>query len=145
MEQIFVIAPFSEEEKQKLCAAAPLCRVSFPSPEELESRIGEADMIVGNPPPALLRRAGRLRLLQLESSGANQYAAPGVLPAIRPENYPADTLCRISFAGLPQRADAGHLPAFVGHTAVPISGEGGSIRIRPCSSAFLPACISAPG
>ena len=23
--------------------------------------------------------------------------------------------------------------------------EGGSIRIRPCSSAFLPACISAPG
>ena len=81
MEQIFVIAPFSEEEKQKLCAAAPLCRVSFPSPEELESRIGEADMIVGNPPPALLRRAGRLRLLQLESSGANQYAAPGVLPA----------------------------------------------------------------
>src|SRR5699024_6217297 len=67
--------------------------------------------------------------------------APGVLPAIRPENYPADTLCRISFAGLPQRTDAGHPLEFVGHTAVPISGEGGSIRIRPCSSAFLPACI----
>lgn len=92
MEQIFVIAPFSEEEKQKLCAAAPLCRVSFPSPEELESRIGEADMIVGNPPPALLRRAGRLRLLQLESSGANQYAAPARPPAVegtKLHHYPA--------------------------------------------------------
>lgn len=81
MEQIFVIASFSEEEKKKLCAAAPLCRVSFPTPQELEERIGEADMIVGNPPPALLQRAGRLRLLQLESSGANSYAAPGVLPS----------------------------------------------------------------
>lgn len=81
MEHVFVIAPFTNEQKDKLRATAPLCNVAFLSPAELEERIGEADMIVGNPPAALLRRAGRLRLLQLESSGANQYAAPGVLPA----------------------------------------------------------------
>lgn len=81
MEHIFVTASFSEEQKNSLRTAAPLCDVAFLSPSELEERIGEADMIVGNPPVSLLRRAGRLRLLQLESSGANQYAAPGVLPA----------------------------------------------------------------
>ena len=81
MEHIYVTAPFTDTQKSSLRAAAPLCDVAFLSPGELEERIGQADMIVGNPPPGLLRRAGRLRLLQLESSGANQYAAPGILPA----------------------------------------------------------------
>lgn len=80
MKQIFVTALFSEEQNRRLMEAAPQCRVEFLSARELAERIGEADMIVGNPSPALLRGAGKLRLLQLESSGANQYAAAGVLP-----------------------------------------------------------------
>lgn len=80
MNTIYVIAPFSAEQKEQMRAAASQCRVEFMTAQELSERIGEADMIVGNPSPALLRRAGKLRLLQLESSGANHYAAPGVLP-----------------------------------------------------------------
>ncbi len=49
---------------------------SAPTPEE----IAQAEVIFGNPAPALLAGAGRLRLLQLETAGANPYLG-GVLPA----------------------------------------------------------------
>lgn len=79
-ETIAVLVPFSGEKQEQLRRAAGQAQVLFLPPEKLEEHIENAGMIVGNPPPVLLARAKRLRLLQLESSGANLYAAPGVLP-----------------------------------------------------------------
>ena len=41
----------------------------------------EAEVIIGNIDPALVRQAANLNWLQLNSAGANEYCAPGVLPA----------------------------------------------------------------
>lgn len=44
-----------------------------------EENIGELDAVIGNIPPALLKHAGKLKLLQLNTAGVNEYTtAPGI-------------------------------------------------------------------
>ena len=42
--------------------------------------VEEAEVILGNVDPKYLRRAGKLKLLQLDSAGATSYTAPGIMP-----------------------------------------------------------------
>ena len=45
-----------------------------------QEMVEEAEVILGNVDPKYLRRAGKLKLLQLDSAGAASYTAPGILP-----------------------------------------------------------------
>ena len=79
--RILVVVPGTEEQYSRLRQAAPGARFRFTlSPTEDE--IGEAAVIVGNPPPALLRKAASLRLLQLETAGANPYLGDVLPPEV---------------------------------------------------------------
>lgn len=45
-----------------------------------QEMVENAEVILGNVNPEYLRRAGRLKLLQLDSAGAASYTVPGVMP-----------------------------------------------------------------
>lgn len=79
--QILILQSFfSPEEENRLRDALPGFSVRFCGPADWADALPEASFVIGNPPVSLLRSAKKLRLLQLISSGANQYAAPGALP-----------------------------------------------------------------
>lgn len=79
---VLVQLPLSEGQRARLEAAAPGATFTYVKPREVnEGQVKAADAIVGNVPVAMLANAPRLRLLQLNSAGYEQYAAPGVLPA----------------------------------------------------------------
>lgn len=42
--------------------------------------VKEANVIIGNVDPALVKEAKNLELFQLNSAGADQYIKPGILP-----------------------------------------------------------------
>ena len=79
--QILILQSFfSPEEENRLRDALPGFSVRFCGPADWADALPEASFVIGNPSVPLLRSAKKLRLLQLISSGANQYAAPGALP-----------------------------------------------------------------
>ena len=45
-----------------------------------EEDVADVDIILGNPPPHLLKHAKKLQWLQIMSAGTDGYTAPGVLP-----------------------------------------------------------------
>lgn len=47
--------------------------------EVTESDVASSDIIIGNVPPEMIKASPRLRLLQLNSAGANTYCLPGIL------------------------------------------------------------------
>ena len=79
--RILVVVPGTEEQYSRLRQAAPGARFRF-TLSPTEEKIGEAAVIVGNPPPALLRKAASLRLLQLETAGANPYLGDVLPPEV---------------------------------------------------------------
>ncbi len=77
--RILVALNLDEEQRGWLEAAAPegdFHYVKSPGEEELR----QADILIGNVPPAALKHAERLKWLQLSSAGADTYCQPGVLP-----------------------------------------------------------------
>lgn len=80
---ILVLLPFNDEQRAVFESGAPEgARITYvPKAEVTDEQIAQAEVIVGNLPPARLARAERLRLLQLNSAGYDQYLAPGALPA----------------------------------------------------------------
>lgn len=79
---VLVQLPLSEAQRERLEAAAPRAAFTYVKPRTVtEADVCAADAIVGNVPVSMLAGASRLRLLQLNSAGYEQYAAPGVLPA----------------------------------------------------------------
>lgn len=70
------------EERSAFEAAAPgYCQRFLPGGAGLTAEdCAQAAVILGNPPPALLRAACGLRWLQTKSAGVDAYQAPGVLP-----------------------------------------------------------------
>lgn len=81
---ILVLLPLSPEQRARLEAAAPEAAYTYvPAKDVAAEHVAAADVIVGNVAPALLADAAptHLRLLQLNSAGYEEYAAPGVLPA----------------------------------------------------------------
>lgn len=80
---IQVVGSFSESERARLTAAASGAEIRFCTDENVTADcLREADAIIGNPPRAMVEAAageGRLRWMQLLSSGADVYAVSDVL------------------------------------------------------------------
>jgi phosphoglycerate dehydrogenase-like enzyme len=79
---VLVLLPVDERQKARLEASLPAgqaiiygCFADL-APDTLQ----DASLILGNPPPASLKDCRRLLLLNLSTSGAEAYLAPGVLP-----------------------------------------------------------------
>lgn len=77
--KILVLLEGSGEQYGLLRQAVPGADFIFDA-VPTEAAVREAEVIVGNPPPAWLRGAEALRLLQLETAGANPYLGE-VLPS----------------------------------------------------------------
>lgn len=78
---ILVVMNVEEEHKIMLSEAAPDAEILYiPAGQVDQETAAKADIIVGNIPTKLLPGCKNLKLLQLNSAGANQYAVPGVMP-----------------------------------------------------------------
>lgn len=78
---VVVLIPATDEQRERLRAAAPGSELVFSSKTDVTSaELAEADVIVGNLPPDRVREAPRLRFLLLDSAGFERYVKPGVLP-----------------------------------------------------------------
>ena len=76
-----LFSPKPHQEKQLMDAASG-AQLFFLSPESVNAdRLADMDIILGNPPPSFLRDCCHLRLLQLQSAGADAYLPAGILPA----------------------------------------------------------------
>lgn len=81
-EKILVVIPVQERHKEKLERAGHGCRFIYSTPQDVtEEMIESADIIIGNVPAGKLHAPKKLRLLQLNSAGADNYIKPGVLDA----------------------------------------------------------------
>ena len=81
MQNILVTIPMTPDQRRDLESQAPGHAFIYTSREALQATdVAATDIILGNVPPALLRDAQRLRWIQLNSAGSNDYAKPGVLP-----------------------------------------------------------------
>ncbi len=79
---ILVTLPLTDAQKQALAAQAPGCAFTYlPVPKLTREQVQAAQIILGNVPPALLKGSPSLEWLQLNSAGAKDFVAPGVLPA----------------------------------------------------------------
>lgn len=78
---ILVVMNVEEEHKVMLAAAAPEADIRYiPDNQVDQETAARADIIVGNIPTGLLKNCCNLKLLQLNSAGANQYCLPGIMP-----------------------------------------------------------------
>ena len=78
--KILITVPFTEEQEKRLRAQMPGAEYEFTTRiKASDEQIREADIILGNLPVARLAKAENLKWLQLNSSGADAYAAEGAL------------------------------------------------------------------
>lgn len=70
---IIVAMPTDDKHKETLTACAPEANWFFGSDEVPESLMKNADVIIGNVRPELLKHASKLKWLQLNSAGTNGY------------------------------------------------------------------------
>ena len=78
--KILITVPFTEEQEKRLRAQMPGAEYMFTTRVKAsDKQIREADVILGNLPVARLAQAANLKWLQLNSSGADAYAAEGAL------------------------------------------------------------------
>ena len=80
--RVLVQLPLDGEQRARLEGSAPGAAFTYVKPRTVAAAdIEAADVVVGNVPAGMLAGATHLRLLQLNSAGYEQYAAPGALPA----------------------------------------------------------------
>ncbi len=78
---LLVIFPANEEHRQKISALVPEWTLTFCKKQEVTPEIiSQADVILGNVPPAMLQYAHNLRWIQLSSAGYHEYVVEGVMP-----------------------------------------------------------------
>lgn len=78
---ILVTIPMDGQQRQTLEAIAPEARITYAEAEAVtQAQAAQAEVILGNIPIPLLKGAERLKWLQLNYAGSDNYAAPGVLP-----------------------------------------------------------------
>lgn len=78
---VIVLLPVNDAQRLRLEGAVPDARFAYTTAAEVtDTQLAEADAIVGNLPPARLASCRRLRLLQLNSAGYDNYVGEGVLP-----------------------------------------------------------------
>ena len=80
MNRIQVVGTFSPEEEARLRAAAGETEIRFCTDAEVTPEaLADADVLIGNPPLAMVEAAENLRWMQLLSSGADTYAGSKAL------------------------------------------------------------------
>ncbi len=78
---ILCVIPFNENQKQRVTLAAPDAEWIFSSGAAYkEEDLARADILLGNLPPAALKKASSLKWMQLNSAGVDAYCKEGVLP-----------------------------------------------------------------
>lgn len=78
---ILTVIPMTEEQKKAVRAIAPNALVTYTTGDAVtQEQISEAEIILGNVPIPLLKGAKKLKWIQLNFAGSDNYAAPGVLP-----------------------------------------------------------------
>ena len=78
--KILITVPFTQKQKERLQAQMPGAVYTYTTRiKATDDQIQEADIILGNLPVGRLSQAAHLKWLQLNSSGADAYAAEGVL------------------------------------------------------------------
>ncbi|MQN02040.1 MAG: D-2-hydroxyacid dehydrogenase [Lachnospiraceae bacterium] len=83
MKKVVVAVPFSESQKARLKKTAESYgdEISFITSEAVtEGDICDADAVIGNVEPDVLKASSRLSWLQLNSSGVDAYVKDGVVP-----------------------------------------------------------------
>jgi phosphoglycerate dehydrogenase-like enzyme len=81
MKKILILSRLNEEAQQIILRAAEGAQVVFAMDERPTAEtVADADMIVGPLPVSLIPAAKKLKVLQLQSAGADPYIKPGVLP-----------------------------------------------------------------
>ncbi len=79
---VLVLLPVQARHRTQLERAVPGARLTYASAQSVtDEQIEAAEVIIGNLDPERLPRARRLRLLQLNSAGYDNYVAAGTLPA----------------------------------------------------------------
>lgn len=77
---VLCVMPVEERHKEKLEAAGAGCRFIYSSYKAVtRDQIAQADVILGNAPADMICASPRLKLLQLNSAGTDDYIKPGVL------------------------------------------------------------------
>lgn len=80
MKNIVVTIPVEDRHKEYFEKIGDRSRFLYTSPSAVtEEEIGEADIIIGNVEPELLKGAERLKWIQLNSAGSDNYCVPGIL------------------------------------------------------------------
>ena len=86
MKKILVLLPVEEEQRSRFAEIVESCRgeeeyelVYSTEKDVSEELAGEASVIFGNVPAALIRASEKLEYLQLMSAGADPYLKPGAL------------------------------------------------------------------
>lgn len=83
MKNVLVVLPLKEEHKKRIEKAGAGCNFEYAGYGTVtEEQVQNADIILGNVPPELIKCSKRLELMQLSSSGADAYVGDGIL---RPE------------------------------------------------------------
>lgn len=81
MYQILVVMPADEAHQNQLRESAPDAEFLFTSAAEAtDEQIHNADIIIGNVPPARIRGSKKLKWIQLNSAGTDGFTDDGVLP-----------------------------------------------------------------
>ncbi len=74
--------PYTEEQKERLRTVAAGHEIVFKALEEVTAEdVQDVEAILGNVPVNLVKQAPKLRWLQTNSAGADQYCKEGVLPS----------------------------------------------------------------
>lgn len=80
MKNILVTIPAEERHKEYLEKKGPGCRFSYIKPSAVtEEALAQAQIIIGNVKPGLLKSAGNLEWIQLNTAGSDSYCQPGIL------------------------------------------------------------------
>ena len=80
MKNVLVTLPLEADQKTRLEQQLPNAVYTYsPAGDVTDGQIAAADIILGNLPPERVPLATHLEWMQLNSSGADAYAAPGVL------------------------------------------------------------------
>ena len=86
--QILVFMPVNEAQKERILGAAGDAEIVFaPLGEVTDEMLKNARVVFGNLPAEMLKKAGALEWLQLNSAGADAYVKPGALaPSVKLTN-----------------------------------------------------------
>jgi len=78
---IVVLMPMEERQISDLISVAPGANFIFASAKEIsKTTLEDAHIIIGNPPVGMVKNCKKLKLLQLNSAGADMFVKEGILP-----------------------------------------------------------------